>query len=231
MKKSGISKAALFIIAAFFCFAFSGEEKKPGLFRKGTVLTWTTFEKGVPQAKMVAQVVKVYRKKDTLFSESSVSYFDFPGEQPVGFGEFHFCRDSSSFISSVSNLGPKRLRYDNVESARFEGKPLVYPLRPDSGMTLTGTHAIIHYFREGEDTDMGYEIVNRKIGAHDSLQTPAGKFDCWIITSEEHIDSHTTKPQLRRVTEWFCPYFGIVKMRYEQEGKETQERVLTEVKL
>jgi hypothetical protein len=230
MKNSEISKAALFIIAAFFCFAFYGEEKKPGLFRKGTVLTWTTFEKDVPQAKTVVRVMKVYRRKDTLFSESNVSYFDLPGEHAVGYGEFHCCRDSVSFISAVSNLGPKRMRFDNVESARFEGKPLVYPLHPDSGQTLTGTHAIIHYFREGEDTDMGYEVINRKIGAHDSLQTPAGKFDCWIIASEEHIDSHMTNPQLRRVTEWYCPYFGVVKMRFEQEGKETQEKILTEVR-
>ncbi len=181
-----------------------------------------------------ARVKQVYERNDTTFSESSVVFTDEAGKM-TGLGAFYYAKDSSSFISEMTNLLPPKIKYDNVEDVRITGKSLNYPLSLDTGMSLNGTTATMKFVRPGQNSIMLYEVVNRKVAGKDSVETEAGKFACWVITYDEHIKPVTgakqqKKPRVREVKEWYNAQYGVVKAEYRRDGDVEMVRVLAGVK-
>ncbi|MCA0960521.1 hypothetical protein LCL86_15820 [Muricauda ruestringensis] len=71
------------------------------------------------------------------------------------------------------------------------------------------------------------ETVNRKVEKLESLTTPAGTFDCYVIYSETKTKMMMTNQTLPSRT-WFSEGVGMVKQEsYNKSGKLTNSMVLT----
>ena len=75
--------------------------------------------------------------------------------------------------------------------------------------------------------NMSTLITDREVLGKESVTTPAGTFDCYIITQSTHIKSMAAN-QKRTTKQWIAEGVGVVKSEdYNKKGKLDGTSVLT----
>jgi hypothetical protein len=96
----------------------------------------------------------------------------------------------------------------------------------DGQVTMTATNSPV-------PMKITVNVVDRKVVAKESIQTPAGKFDCLKITSKSIVKNQMGIAMTFEfsATEWIAPKVGLVKSEsYDKKGKLSGSSVLSMVK-
>lgn len=218
----------------FFLFAFSGEKPIPSLFTKGATFHYAyKGTNGQLQGVAVAKVDEAFTRNDTNFSISNVKWYKSEKGKLMAKGEFRFEKTGNTFLSECTNLVPPNVKYDRLQNVYIAGKPLVYPLHPDSAISLEGDSIFIRYEWKDKKESSSYRITGRRLIRKDSIDTPAGRFLAWQVNYTESIRlpamKPTDPPKSRQVEEWYNPQLGIIKVVYRINGVIDQTRILTEI--
>lgn len=108
------------------------------------------------------------------------------------------------------------------------GTNLVLPNNLSVGQTLPDASIDIKISMSGINMDVATKIINRKVIGRESITTPAGTFDCYVITSTTELAMTMGMNQSSNAKEWIAEGVGMVKHEdYNKKGKLTNSSLLT----
>ena len=205
-------------------------------FKQGSTLGYTHYNAaGKPENKSVQTVKSVQKTGETKTAEIHAEILSKKDkvENTIDFGVSCtgnvFSMDFKSLIPSQSLKA-----YKNMEMA-IEGINQEYPEKMSVGQSLPDGKVKIKMSSSGMAMmDMEMNIVNRKVEAMETLETPAGKFECTVISQESSMVTTTMGMPMKmnfKSKEWFSPKAGMVKSEdYSEKGKLRGYTLLTELK-
>jgi hypothetical protein len=127
--------------------------------------------------------------------------------------------DYKSMVSPMMMEQFKNMEYD------ISGTDLEIPNDLSVGQSLPDAEMIMKISMSGINMNMELNITNRKVIGKENVTTPAGTFDCYVITSDM-----TTKmgvSQTSNAKQWISEGVGMVKQEDYQNGKVSSRSLLT----
>ena len=138
------------------------------------------------------------------------------------------CENDLVSIDFKSMMSPDLFsQYKNIDMD-FEGTNIELPNNLSVGQTLKDAEMKMTMNMSGIKMNLGINIINRKVEAQESITTPAGTFDCYVITYDTEM-----KMGLKRIgknKEWIAKGVGLVKSEnYNKKGKLISYSELTQI--
>jgi hypothetical protein len=127
--------------------------------------------------------------------------------------------DYKSMVSPMMMEQFKDMDYD------ISGTNLEIPNDLSVGKTLPDANMIMKISISGINMNMELNITNRKVIGKENVTTPAGTFDCFIITSD--MTTKMGMSQTSNSKQWISEGVGMVKQEDYQNGKVTSSSKLT----
>tara|TARA_B100000508_G_scaffold136157_1_gene128762 strand:+ start:631 stop:1323 length:693 start_codon:yes stop_codon:yes gene_type:complete len=109
-----------------------------------------------------------------------------------------------------------------------DASDIEYPTAPEVGETLPDAQITIKASTNGITTmNITTKIVDRKIESAEEITTPAGTFDCLIVTQKSKMKFAFVDKEFPS-KDWYLPGFGVVRSEsYKSNGKLIGYSVLT----
>lgn len=198
-------------------------------FKEGTTWEWTNYDK---KGKVVSKTNQKVDKVETIDNGLKITLTsvisDENGEVFPPVSMDMICENGVVYYDMKKFVPDQYLNDpENETSIKIEGTNLEMPGDMKAGdilkdasvkMTIGGTGSPMAI-------NMTVDVINRKVEAEESLTTPAGEFDCTIITQ-------TVKTKLMMTfqmdsKEWYSPGVGMVKSESLKKGKLQSYSLLT----
>ncbi len=217
-----MKKLAIILLLAFLPgLALSQSECKPYLpVDVGTKWEMTNYNaKGKQQGKLSYELLsKETVGNEIIFTVQTISY-DKKGKELYSNtftakcvdGKFEF--DMAMKMDGAS-MGPYQNMDVEVDASRYEIPDVDAPagtVLEDGSLRVTAGGGPI-------GLNMTVDITNRLVEARETITTPAGEFDCLVLTQEV-----STKMMIKvrgKSKEWYSPNIGVVRTEsYNKKGK------------
>jgi len=119
------------------------------------------------------------------------------------------------------------LAYKDMD-VEIDASDIEYPTSSKVGETLPDASITIKVATNGMTImNMTTTIMDRKIEKEETIETPAGSFDCLLITQTTKIENKVISKDYPS-KDWFLPGFGVVRSEsYKSNGKLMGYSVLT----
>ncbi len=122
----------------------------------------------------------------------------------------HQCKDGQLLSGLLSRLTPSMLRSIAHLDLKVSGNALILPESLDSLAQLPPSHATLIASENGQQLlNLDMDFKNVKVIDKEVLVTPAGSFDCTLI-SYEMVISNLARKQFQ-IREWYAPKVGMVR--------------------
>ncbi|WP_421919339.1 hypothetical protein [Marinifilum sp.] len=135
---------------------------------------------------------------------------------------FHFTsKDSNFYIGAERYLDPIKLdSYQNMV-VKIDADSVALPLNPIKDQLLPEATCQADILRGTGSVLMSMTVllVNRRVEGIENIETPAGKFNCYRISSDKITFSGISKTKTRLI-EWYAINVGLIRMEeYHKKGK------------
>lgn len=200
-------------------------------FEEGTVTEYESLNaKGKVQGKMKYTVSGVSKSGGTTTATVTTDLYDKKGELVMN-NEFEMlCTGSSvsiDFKSLMNNPGMEQ--FQNAE-AKVTGNNLDIPNALVPGQVLPDANVEIAVDMGGMNMNISTQITDRKVEATETITTPAGTFDCVIVSQSSQTKMMVANVEAVEKT-WLAKGVGMVKTEsYNAKGKLMGTTLLTSVK-
>ncbi len=195
-------------------------------FKEGTTAEITAYDKkGEKSAVIDYTILKTTKTSEGEVATMKSSVKDDKGKLIAETEYNATCDGNKISIDYKSMVSP--LMMDQFKDMEYDisGTDLEIPNNLSVGQTLPDAQMIMNISMGGIKMNMELHITNRKVIGKENITTPAGTFDCFIITSEM-----TTKmgvSQTSNSKQWIAEGVGMVKQEEYQKGKVTSSSLLT----
>lgn len=195
-------------------------------FKEGTTAEITAYDKkGEKSAVINYTILKTTKTSEGEVATMKSSVKDEKGKLIAETEYNATCDGNKISIDYKSMVSP--LMMDQFKDMEYDisGTDLEIPNNLSVGQTLPDAQMIMNISMGGIKMNMELHITNRKVIGTENITTPAGNFDCFIITSEM-----TTKmgvSQTSNSKQWIAEGVGMVKQEEYQKGKVTSSSLLT----
>ncbi len=205
-------------------------------FKEGSMLGYTHYSaSGKPESKSVHTVKSVQNSGGNKTAEIHGEVLG-KKDKVEHKMDYSVTCNGNIFSMDFKNLIPSEAleAYKNMEMT-LEGVNLEYPDKLSVGQSLPDGKVKVKMKSSGMAMmDMEMNIVNRKVDAIETIETPAGKFDCAVISKESKMVTTTMGIPMKmnfKNKEWFSAKAGMVKSEdYSEKGKPKGYTLLTELK-
>ncbi len=189
--------------------------------KEGTVWEQTSYSrKGKPEGKVEFRLASVatedgktnYHVEQTHFDKKGKSVFD---------GDLKYSCDGGSFYVDMSAfIDPQQLGM-GMQGAEItvDADAISYPSDLGPGQTLDDG-SISLSLGMGGPINMNFlvQVLNRNVEAKETIETPAGKFECFRISQE--VVTKTILAIRVKSVDWVAPGIGSVRTEsYNKSGK------------
>ncbi len=207
--------------------------------KEGQEIEMTTYnKKDKPEARIVYVIDQVVESGDTYEATFNSSIYDKKDELVSG-GEFVVvCEDGNIKVDmqGLTSTLDQLSAYDEME-VESEVSFLEIPSSLEVGQSLPDGHTAIKV-KMGESnmamTNMQIDVVNRKVEAKESINTPAGTFECFKITYDTDINMKMmgfSNTSTFSSAEWVARGVGVVRSEsYDKKGRLNSYSLLTAYK-
>lgn len=135
---------------------------------------------------------------------------------------FYFTsKDSSFYIGAERYLDPIKLDSYQKMVVKINADSLVLPINPTIGQILPQANCTADILRGTGSVLMSMNVllINRRIDGIESINTPAGNFKCYKISSDKITYSGISRNKSKLV-EWYAINIGLIRMEeYHKKGK------------
>lgn len=220
-----MKKIAIFIVFAVFAGSISFAQCNEMFdFQEGTSWQWSNYDKkGKPLGKSMQKIEKFNKISGGFEVTISVVQSDKKGEQTEPVSMDMACRDGVVYFDMKKFVPDEYLKDEDEEvSITITGDNLEMPTNMKVG----------DYLRDASVTmdlsaiKMTVEIFNRKVEGEEILHTPAGEFDCLIIS--QTIKTKAIISMQMETKEWYAQGTGMVKSETYKKGKLMGYTILTQ---
>lgn len=228
---STISRNFLLFLA-LFSFSFLAKAQNCEAYYpmdEGSVFEMTSYDaKGKETGKARNTVIEKKVNGDELEAVVKVDHFDKKGKESFSSEYSMFCKNGQFSLDMRNMMGPDNMgSLQNVE-VTVDASEMTFPVDPQPGTTLEDAHLKVSMNTSGFSMGgMQVNITNRKIKGRESITTPAGTFDCVVIT--QNVESKTMGIKISASGKtWYSKGAGAVRTEsYNKKGKLMGTEILT----
>lgn len=228
------SLAIAFLFNLIFVTVLIGQENCKAFFpfEEGAVMEYTNYDK---KDKMVGKATHTVASLETLSeggieAEVKTELVDKKGKEMYD-GSYTVKCEGNKYYMDMSNLLPAEMMQSTGQmNAEVTGEGLVIPSDIEVGQTLPDASTQINLASGGLGNlmNMRMEVINRKVEAKETVETPAGTFECYKITQETVVK--TIMKKTFQSAEWYAMDVGLVRSEsYDKKGRLDSYMVLTKL--
>jgi hypothetical protein len=224
MKKSLIILVTILLIGAE-TFAQCNEMFD---YQKGTSWQWTNYDKKGKFMGKSMQKIEELNKLDNGFEVTiSMVQSDKKGEQTEPVSMDMACKDGIVYFD-MKKFIPAEHFADGDMSVAVTGDNLEMPTNLKVGDYLRDASVTLDMTGGGSPIalNMTVEIFDRKVEAEEILHTPAGEFNCFIIS--QSIKTKSIVSAQVDSKEWYSQGTGMIKSETYRKGKMLGYSILTQ---
>jgi hypothetical protein len=199
-------------------------------YQEGTSWQWTNYDKKGKFIGKSMQKIEKYQELGNGFEVTiSLVQSDKKGEQTAPVSMDMACKDGVIYFDMKKFVPDEYLNDSEGEvSMEVTGDNLEMPTNMKAGDYLRDASVTMKLGGTGSPIalNMTVEIFNRKVEGEENLHTPAGEFDCFIIT--QSIKTKTIVSMQVESKEWYSQGIGMVKSESYRKGKLMGYSILTQ---
>ena len=220
-----MKKVLTFIVFVFFtgvtAFAQCNEMFD---FQEGTSWQWSNYDKKAKLLGKSMQKIEKFNKLSNGFEVTiSMVQADKKGEQSEPISMDMACKDGVVYFDMKKFVPAEYLNDENGDATfTVTGENLEMPTNLKVGDYLRDASVTI----DMTAIKMTVEIFNRKVEGEENLHTPAGEFDCFIIS--QSIKTKAIISMQMESKEWYSQGTGMIKSESYKKGKLTGYTMLTQ---
>jgi hypothetical protein len=199
-------------------------------YQAGTKMDITLYDK----KDKVSAVLKYEVKKNTPTPKGADflfynEHFDDKGKLLVKADYDVQCKDGQVFCD-VRNIFASFATISPNAEVEITGDKLIYPHNLKAGQALPNAETEMKSSMNGLTIlTVNLKITNRKVEGFETVDTPAGKFECVKISYDNDIKMTLMKRQGRTI-EYLAKGIGVVKSEsFDTKGKKTSSQMLTKL--
>jgi len=181
-----------------------------------------------------------YDKKDRVSGVMDYIVKDVNGNAATMFYEMHdekgkmitsseygvTCTDDGVKIDFSSMMSPELLEQYKDMEVEMSGTDLLYPNILSPGKSLPDADVLMTVKMPPLNMKMNMNFFNRKVENKESVTTPAGTFDCYVITYDTEAKMGFKMTNSNKL--WLAEGYGMVKSEsYNKKGNLISKSVLT----
>lgn len=209
-------KYSLFICLIFVSFCGFSQDCKTYYYLQNNKITEVTMynKKGNPSGKLVYTVSDFKNTTGTSSATLTTETFDKKGKSEVKSTGVVKCMKGIIMMDMKMSMPPGQTL--GVTNAKTESVFIEYPFAMKIGDELKNAHMEIETETKGLQQSVTLDITGRKVTGKEKVTTPAGTWDCYVITNNTKLKIKTMGigiPMNMELTEWFAPGFGMVKTK------------------
>lgn len=227
----------IFIFATLFYVTFTNtlfaqKSDCSGYFahKAGTKLEMTVYnKKDKPTTTLKYEVLKntpTSDGADIVFNNESYD----AKNRLISKAEFTAKCQGSQFLTEVRNMSSEMMPQSADIQMSITGDKLIYPHKLSAGQTLPDASVAIKSTMQGMTiSSINTQITNRKVEGFETVETPAGKFECVKISY-----TYSSKLTLGRIEgtaiEYLAKGVGLVKSEsFDKKGQKVSTQLLTKL--
>jgi hypothetical protein len=171
--------------------------------------------KGKEDGKQVWQVSQLKKSGSTTTATVSSEFFDGKGKSINKATNEVQCTGNALKMNMKMMLSEAQLKQMKSATVNATGQYIDYPATLKEGDQLPDGNMTLNYTMDGGlNASVELSVTERKVGRKESVTSPAGNWDCFMITSVQKIVSKIGGmgiPIKMEVTEWYAPGVGVIK--------------------
>ncbi len=225
------------IITVFACIflsagmAFAQDCSTYYIMQEGVKFQYTNYDKkDKPDGIIDYTITDVTNNGSGTTATMNIVFTDEKGEQFMT-NDYNFTCEGDVVTIDFESLIPDQLmeQYKDMEMT-IDGTDIEVPNNLSVGQTLPDANVTLKISVAGAmNMNINVDTINRKVEKKESVTTPAGTFDCFVIYSETKtkmmISNQTFPSRL-----WLAEGVGMVKTEnYNKKGDKTGSMVLTKL--
>ena len=217
---------ALTLICTFFCITstvFSQDCSKYYPMDEGTKFQITMYNKKDKMSGVMDYEVKeVSGNTATMFYEMT----DEKGKMITSSEYGITCTEDGVTIDFSSMMSPGVMgQYEDME-VEMSGTDLLFPNNLSVGKSLPDADVLMTVKMPPMNMKMTMKFFNRKVEGNETVSTPAGDFECYVITYDTESKMGIKMTMSSKL--WLSEGFGMVKQEnYNKKGALIGKSVLT----
>lgn len=191
--------------------------------KQGTKFQITSFDKNDKNVATIDYVVKESSGKDALLE---YEMFDDKGKLMLTSEYGLVCKDDGISIDFKSLIAPGVFEQYKDMAVDISGIDILLPNDLTIGQTLPDADVLMVVTMNPIKLKMSAKIFNRKVEGMETISTPAGSFDCFVITFD-----HESKMGIKfsgTGKQWLAIGVGMVQqIDFNKKGKIVSKSLLT----
>jgi hypothetical protein len=196
--------------------------------KEGTSFQYTSYDKkGKEQGTMNYRITEASGGVGSTSATMNMTYTDDKGKEVVSSNYTLSCSENTVHIDYESLLSNEMMQQFEDMEMEVTGTDVELPNDLSVGQNLPDANVDVKMSMGGINMNMNVETINRKVEKKESVTTPAGSFDCYVIYSEtksKMMLANNTFPNRL----WLAEGVGMVKQEtYNKNGKLMGSMVLT----
>ena len=220
------------ILTLFILFAWGSLAQDCSRFyplQEGTTMTYQMYDKKErPDGNITYHISEVSQNGGATTATMEMTLESDKGE-PYRSSYELTCEGDYVQIDFESLMSNEMLQQFGQGEVEVSGTDLELPNNLQVGQALKDANVNVRMNMGALNMNMSVETINRKVEKRESVTTPAGTFDCFVIYSENHSKMMLGKQTFpSRV--WLAEGVGMVKQEsYNKNGKLMNSMLLTEL--
>ena len=219
----------LSLIVAVLFFSFSSYAQNACStyypFKEGIKFEVTNYNQKDKVTGLVKSEIKdATNNSVTLFNE----VFDDKGKALLGSELKLICNDDGIAIDFKSLIGGEVIKQYEAMNMEIDitGTNIAIPNNLSVGQTLPDAELLLTMSMASVKMEMTVTMTNRKVTGNETITTPAGTFDCVVLTSDTNVKMGMATTIHSK--QWLSKGYGMVKSEeYDKNGKFVSKSVLT----
>jgi hypothetical protein len=191
-------------------------------FSEGAKSQLTLYDgKGRSSGMVEYQIMNIQDNGSSQTATMKTQLTDDKGKMVSGSEYEATCSDGVVSIDFKSLMRPEMMKaYGDMDvDTEITGTNLDLPNNLSVGQSLPDAEINIQLSISGMNMNMKTAITDRKVLAKETITTPAGTFDCFVLTQTMNLKSMAAN-QSRTSKQWVSEGVGVVKTEdYNRKGK------------
>jgi len=195
---------------------------------EGTILEYSTYNgNGKSQGTISYTVTNVIDEGSSTSATMSMKYLDDKGKEAFNTEFTYTCSGNTVKIDYQSLMSNQMLHQFEDMEMELSGTDIELPNDLAVGQELPDANMAMKISMSGINMNSQVDMVNRKVEKQETITTPAGTFDCFVIYSENESKMMMANQSFPSRL-WLAEGFGMVKQEsYNKNGKIMSSTVLT----
>lgn len=195
---------------------------------EGATFQYTNYnKKGKTEGVSDYKVSAVNTSGDVTSATMSIALTDEKGKE-IYTTDYNFtCTGNMVSIDYESLIPSSTLEQFEDMEMDISGTDLELPNDLSVGLELPDSNVSIKISMSGINMNTTVDMINRKVEKQESVTTPAGTFDCFVVYSENLIKAMMVKQSFPSLV-WYSEGVGMIKQEsYKKNGDVLTSTILT----